>query len=435
MSRRLIALLIAALAGLTACGRANTNTHPAAGGYLIFLEGGFSNNAETVKVLDTGSGAVVRELPIGTPASDWSRYYLVTQLNGSAQLKAIDPASGATIAQTAIPAGYRLPNFASHGPSAGISPNGQWLALTQKFPSPSGGGQGGGASMTTDFLVGSSSLKESFKTIHVNGDFVFDALSNDGNSLYLIQKMIEPNHYRVRLYDVAANYLNPQPVADKREPNEPMNGIRGDSAADPTGNHVYTVYIRAAGPFIHALPLGQPFAWCIDLPASTHANDMEKQFQWALAISHDGTTLYAANAALQTVAVMTTGDAPQMVRTGTVALNHSQNVLGGLAIRAEAKGPRIGGAALSPDGRTLYSFADRGVVAIDTTTLKVRSRYLDPWQPDTMRMSSDGQWLYVAESSENKLWQIDPVTGSAVEVKGVANPWALLWAQPKSLAP
>src|ERR1700737_320958 len=111
MSRRLIALLIVAVSILTACGRANA-TKPAAAGYLLFLEAGYSNNGETVKVLDSGTGTVGRELPIGTPPADWSRYYLVTSLTGGAQLKAIDPASGRTIAQTRIPAGYSLPNIA-----------------------------------------------------------------------------------------------------------------------------------------------------------------------------------------------------------------------------------------------------------------------------------------------------------------------------------
>ena len=430
MSRRLIALLILTVSILAACGRASA-THPAASGYLIFLEAGYSSGGETVKVLDSGTGTVVRELPIGTPASDWSRYYIVSQLPGSAQLKAIDPASGRTIAQTAIPGGYTLPNLAFQGPTGGLSPNGQWLALTKNSPSPSGEGQGGGASITTNFLVGSSALTDSFKAIHVNGDFVFDALSNDGQSLYLIQKMGDPNHYQVRLYDVGAGSLMPQVVVDKREPNEPMNGIRGDSAADPAGNYVYTVYIRQAGPFIHALPLDHsPIAWCVDLP-STAANDMEKQFHWALAVSPDGGSVYAANASLGTVAVMTTGQPPKIVRTAPVALGHTGDLFAGLITNAEAKGPQIGGAALSPDGRTLFSFADRGVVAIDTATLKVRARYLDPWQPDTMRLSSDGKWLYVAEQGESKLWQIDPINGAVAEITGVTHPWALLWAQPK----
>jgi hypothetical protein len=425
MSRRLIALLILTMSVLAACGRASS-THPAAGGYRIFLESGFSNNTETVKVLDAGTGTVERELPLGTPAPDWSRYYTVSQLAGGARLMALDPASGQTRAQVTVPAGYSLPNIAFQGPTAGISPNGLWLALTSQDQASSG-------ATTTNFLVGASSLSDSFKTIHVVGDYVFDALSNDGKSLYLIQKMTDPNHYRVRLYDVGAGSLLPQVIADKRESNEPMNGIRGDSAADATGSYVYTVYIRQAGPFIHALPLGQQFAWCIDLPSKA-PNDMEKQFHWALAVSRDGGSVFAANAALGTVSVMTTGQPPKIVHTAPVALNFPPpqgEGQGGGVINAEAKGARIGGAALSADGRTLFTFADHGVVAIDTTTLKVRARYLESFQPETMRLSSDGRWLYVAQSGDSKLWQVDPITGAVTEVNGVTNPWALLWAQPK----
>ncbi|HKV30289.1 MAG TPA: hypothetical protein VJT14_04650 [Candidatus Dormibacteraeota bacterium] len=425
MSRRLIGLLILTVSILAACGRASSS-HPATGGYRIFIESGFSNNAETVKVLDAGTGTVERELPLGTPAPDWSRYYTVSQLAGGARLMALDPASGATLALVTVPAGYTLPNIAFQGPTAGLSPNGDWLTLTDNGRATTG-------KLVTSFLVGPSSLSGSFKTVHLDGAFSFDALSNDGNSLYLIQRMGDPTHYQVRLYDVRSGSLIPQVIVDKRESNEPMNGIRGDSVVDPTGDHVYTVYIREAGPFIHALPLDQQFAWCVDLPSKA-PNDMEKQFHWALAVSRDGGSVYAANASLGTVAVMTTGQPPKIVQTAPVALNFSPpqgEGQGGGVISAEAKGPRIGGAALSADGRTLYSFADHGVVAIDTATLKVRARYLESFQPETMRLSSDGRWLYVAESGDSKLWQIDPATGAVAEVKGVTNPWALLWAQPE----
>ena len=145
----------------------------------------------------------------------------------------------------------------------------------------------------------------------------------------------------------------------------------------------------------------------------------------------ENTLIVARNEYKYLAEVETPGVPPTIVRTASVAMNFPPRQGGGLVTDAEAKGPRIGGAALSSDGRTLYSFADRGVVAIDTATLKVRAHYLDPWQPDTMRLSSDGKWLYVAESSESKLWQIDPATGAVAELKSVANPWALLWAQPK----
>lgn len=421
MSRRLIALVIIAVSTLTACGRA-ASTHPAAGGYLIFLEGGFSNSGETVKVVDSGTGAVTRELPIGTANADWSRYYIVSTLPGGTQLKAIDPASGRTIAQTTIADGYSLPNIGFHGPTAGLSPNGQWLALTSQ--------RRVAGAITTNFLVGSSALSGSFKTIHLDGDFVFDALSNNGQRLYLIQRMSDARHYRVRLYDLAAGWLLPQPVVDKREPNEPMTGIRGDSAADPAGNHVYTVYARDTGPFIHALSLEQPFAFCVDLPKGA-AGNMEQQFHWSLAITQDGSTVYAVNGALGKVSLIKTAGTPAIVRTAPVALRHSTDFLGGLVTNADAKGPILGGAALSTDSATLFTFGETGVLAIDGTTLKVRARYLDPMIPDSMRLSSDGKWLYVAEAGENMLWQIDPVTGAVAEIKGVRNPWALLWAEPK----
>ncbi|TMG30807.1 MAG: hypothetical protein E6H93_08060, partial [Chloroflexi bacterium] len=101
-SRRLLALLIVAAAGLTACGR-YAPAPTAAAGYRLFLEEGY-NGAQQVTVLDSG-GAVERRLPIGTPAPDWSRYYTVTPLGASARLTALDPASGKTLGQATIPAG------------------------------------------------------------------------------------------------------------------------------------------------------------------------------------------------------------------------------------------------------------------------------------------------------------------------------------------
>jgi hypothetical protein len=415
MSRRLLALLIVAVAGLTACGR--YATAPAAAGYRLFLHEGFTGN-EQVTVVDSGTGAIERQLPIGTPAADWSRYYVVTHLTYSERLSALDPGTGRTLAQTSIPVGYQLPNL-GQGPTAGLSPSGQWLVLTR---------QGGGA---TSFLVGASSLSQPFTAVQLTGDFTFDAVSNDGQSLYLIQKMGDPNHYQVRLYDLASQSLAVQPIADKRQPSEPMNGIRGDSVADPHGNYVFTVYARSNGPFIHALPLGQPLAWCLDLPVRNRAN-LEEQFQWSLATTPGGSLIYAVNGSSGFIAEIAPDQLPSLRRTGQLsAINATPGPLDGLVMNTEAKGARIGGAALSADTRTLFTFGATGVLAIDTGTLKVRAHYLDPFQPDTMRLSADGRWLYVAETGESKLWQVDPVTGAAAEVKGGTNPWALLWAEPK----
>jgi len=418
MSRRLLGLLIIAVAGLTACGR-YASALPAAAGYRIFLEQGY-NGSDEVTVLDSGTGAVERQLPIGTPAPDWSRYYTVTQHGGSATLTALDPASGRTLAQATIPTGYTLPSPAFQGPTAGVSPNGQWLVLTRQTGNLS------------SFLVGATSLQSPFKTAQLNGDFSYDALSNDGQSLYLIQKMGDPNQYQVRLYDVASRSLLEQPVVDKREASEPMTGIRGDSVPDPQGSYVFTVYARSNGPFIHALPLiGQPWAWCLDLPAK-NASDIEEQFHWSLAINRDGTLVYAVNASSGLIAEIAPDKLPSLRRTGQVAVNATPGFFAGLVTNADAKGARIGGAALSADGRTLFALGATGIVAIDVGTLKVRYRILDGQSGDSIRLGADGQWLYAAGGAASQLWQIDPKTGAvAGAIKGSTNPWALLWAEPK----
>jgi len=70
-------------------------------------------------------------------------------------------------------------------------------------------------------------------------------------------------------------------------------------------------------------------------------------------------------------------------------------------------------------------------VAIDTATLKVHVRILNGETVDSIRLSSDGRWLYAAGAENSDLWQIDPETGTVRgQVKGVTQPWAQLWAEP-----
>jgi len=423
MSRRLIALLLVSFAALTACGRFSA-THPAAAGYRIFMQEGFNGGSERITVRDSSGGALERELPLGTPAPDWSRYYTVMPVASTARLMALDPSSGRTIAQATIPRGYHLPSLGYQGPTAGLSPNGQWLALTDNGSAVTG-------KLVTSFLIGPSSLSSSFKTVRVAGDFSFDAISDTGQSLYLIQKIGDPNHYQVRLLDVASGTLVEHPVVDKRDSGEPMNGIRGDSVADSQGQYVFTVYARQAGPFIHALPLDQPYAWCIDLPAKS-ASDLEEQFHWSLAFNQQRSVLYAVNSSSGRIAEITPASVPQVERTGQLALNPSPSLMAAVGTEADAKGARIGGAVVSADGLTLFALSSTGIVAIDTASLKVRLRILDGASVDSLRLSSDGQWLYAAGTASSKIWQINPSTGAvAGEIAGSTNPWALLWAAPK----
>jgi sugar lactone lactonase YvrE len=236
------------------------------------------------------------------------------------------------------------------------------------------------------------------------------------------------------LYNVSSKSLAPRPIVDKREANEPMNGVRGDSVADTRGSYVFTVYARAEGPFVHALPLQQPFAWCVDLPAQAGAS-LEDQFHWSLAMSNDGTAIYAVNATTGQIAQLSTSGSPNppvVSRVGKLPLGSQTSLLSLFATDADAKGAPLGGAALSSDGRTLFAAGNPGVLAIDTSTLKVRARYLPDDNIPSIRLSADGKWLYAADPGVNTVWQLDPASGTVKgQIKNIDSPWAVLWVAPR----
>src|SRR5437762_1545643 len=98
--------------------------------------------------------------------------------------------------------------------------------------------------------------------------------------------------------------------------------------------------IDLAGPFIHALSLDAPIAFCLDLPGSGYAED-GSAMQWSLALSPGGSTVYAANLASGEVATVgIAGGAPQIVHKAHIALTTST---GGLIKNVEAK--ELGGNA------------------------------------------------------------------------------------------
>ena len=156
---------------------------------------------------------------------------------------------------------------------------------------------------------------------------------------------------------------------------------------------------------------------------------MEEQFHWSLAITHDGSRLYAVNGVSGLISEMNTGTLPKAGRTGQLAVAPRSTGPGWPVTDAEAKGEAIGGAWLSVDERTLFALAGLGVVAVDTSTLKTRAHYLDGHAIASIRLSADGAWLYAAEPGANTVWQINAKTGTiAGAVKGMTNPWAILWA-------
>src|SRR5438046_10364215 len=111
------------------------------------------------------------------------------------------------------------------------------------------------------------------------------------------------------------------------------------------------MYVRDhAGPFIHALSLEGPIAFCLDLPGSGYAED-GSAMQWSLALSPGGSTVYAANLASGEVATVgIAGGAPQIVHQAHLVPATSA---GGLIKHVEAKEVRANAAVVRLGGSPL----------------------------------------------------------------------------------
>src|SRR5262249_33428094 len=153
-----------------------------------------------------------------------------------------------------------------------------------------------------------------------------------------------------------------------------MTGLRLSGVPSRGGHWLFSMYVRHdESPFVHALSLDGPFAFCLDLPGAGY------EMGWSLALNSDGSKLYAVNPTSGTVAEMSTGanDAPAVIRTARFQA---------------APGDGGAGAALVI-GKTVVAGGPRGLVWIDTTNLRMTGRSLDGWHVAGVGMSPDGKSL------------------------------------------
>lgn len=116
----------------------------------------------------------------------------------------------------------------------------------------------------------------------------FDALN--GRNLILIQDL--RNGYKVRLYNLATNTLQPQALKD---PNESalIQGIPFERVSSPDGRYLFTLYIDGNGnAMIHELDTAAGHAYCIDLPGN---GQFDAATTWAIVPSRDNSTVWAVS--------------------------------------------------------------------------------------------------------------------------------------------
>ncbi len=408
---------------LTGCATTSSVSTAAAqtSGYVLYARNAQLANAP-LDVIDAATGRVEQSLPVGTPSPDWSRLYAVKHDNRRTSLQAIDVHTAQVVSQVSFDGWFDLPIADPSGMTGGLSPNGKWLALRSVAQT-----------RETSFMLVSTSFDQHPRRVVLPGDFDFDAMSNDGQRLYLIESLaaVQPGHYRVRRYDVALGGLQPQVIVDKREiASASMTGTRISGVFAPDGGWQYSLYINEkTGAFVHALNLDQTFAWCIDLPLG---GTRDEQMMWSLAIKKDGRELFAVNPTLGKVArIDVTSDGPSNEVSSASSFNPTPltSQKPGPLVDAVAKGVQIGSAALAMNDRILVATGSTGTVSIDVPALTLDRPLLSDPGIESVVMSDDGAALYASSWGGPAILEVDPASGVKRDVLHTNTAWILVRAE------
>jgi hypothetical protein len=400
MSMRTVVGLVTFGLLLAGCGTPQQGPQAGTGSKLyeaVWLDGG-----QYVSVIDSRSHAIERRLPMGTPANDWKHLYSIL---GSSLIDT-DPMTGDTLNTLLLHGAFNLPAATSTGLPGGLSPAGRWLVV-----------QGHDVTGTHMLLIDTRTFMATDR-IELPGRFNFDAISDDGQRLYLIQ-YLNGREYYVRLFDTVTNQLDANIVVDKADGSQAMQGLRLSGIATPGGGMLFSMYVRQNdGPFIHALNLSGPFAFCLDLPGGGYTQG-RSEMQWSLAMNSSGSKLYAINGATGVVAEVDTTSQynPHVLRTAHIG------TLGSGAVGS-------GASVLTPDGNALVTAGSSGLLWVDTSTLKVRMESLSEWHISSLALSPDGKTLYamtdvgqvaqVSAASGEVTSRFDPAAGRPIALMRVA---------------
>ena len=204
----------------------------------------------------------------GVRSADGSVSWVTARARHGTVLEKLD-ARKATILRTSFLDGrFTIPVVALDGTPAGLSHVSTTLVLiTPRASFP--------RKRTRLAIVDTATMRAHPLTLR--GDFSFDAVSPDGQTLYLINYVDprDPTKYHVRALDASSGRLLAKPIVDPHESDEDMSGYPATRATSADGRWHYTLYDAMGGePFIHALDSVGRTARCIDLPLDTRHTDL-----------------------------------------------------------------------------------------------------------------------------------------------------------------
>ena len=360
----------------------------------------YVSTATGMSIVDATTDALVASLPPGTLLADRTRYWTV-ESGDRTTVRGLDPATGAE--QTAFGLDGRWSVPATYGPApSGISANGKWLVLVAPPHAT-------GATTVNRFAVVDLTQKRLDRVVTATGDVTFDAVSDDGRNVYLVEHLAPAPRYAVRVASFQGTALQDGILGQVKtaEP-EVMNGLYHASVAVGADWFLSLYSSPSRGPFIHALNTTQVYAQCIlnmpDVPVALRP-------AWSMLLDPKHQRLYAVNGV---------GGVVSEVDTGGLRVLRSNIDL--VPAAASLQAVPVHPAALSSDATRIYAAAGRGVLVIYTADLSVRTQFLQDRVVDSVAVSEDGQRLYIV--SAGAITRIEAATG---------RPLATLASAPRAL--
>jgi len=390
---RRLSVLLAVLV-LSACGSLKQETSQVASQpahELLYVA-----TATGMSVVDATTDSLVAALPLGTLLPDRSRYWTVDP-GDHTTVRGIDPATG--VDQTSFTLDGRWSVPASYGPApSGLSANGKWMVLVAPPHTT-------GATMVNRFAVVDLAHGRLDRVVTADGDVGFDAVSDNGQNVYLVEHLVPAPHYAVRVASFNGAGLQDGVLGQiKTAEPEVMNGLYHASVAVGSDWFLSLYSNPGRGPFIHALNTTQLYAQCIlnmpDVPAALRP-------AWSMLLDAKRDRLYAVNGA---------GGVVSEINTSALVVLRSSIELAPTA--ASLLDAPVHPAALSADGTRIYAAAEHGVMVIYTGDLSVRARYLTDRLVDSVALSDDGQRLYVV--SGGTITKVEAATGRPLGTLGAA---------------
>ena len=381
-----LVILAAAAAALAGCGE--QAAAPAAPGDLVLLRAG----AERTLALGAGSP---RALPAGQPAAGWRSLYTATPTRRRHHRRARRRAPrGARWARCAFPGAGRCPATVIGGAPDAATADGRDARPRAR-----------GRARDT-LRPGRRVAAPGAAHVTLPGRFAFDAIAPDARRMFLIEQR-PGGHYLVRDYDLAARRAAcPAPSSTSARPDEPMEGRPVARATPAAGPWVYTLYRKAAGPFVHALNT-EGFALCLDLPAAARSGPAAAG-EWGLVLGPgDGDALRRQPRA----------------RPRRRDRRREPGVRAHGAGSPAARSARRRGWRSRPTAGTLYVPTAGGVVAVDTSAMQVRRTLLPGHRVSAVVAS--GRRLYAQDGA---VVALDAASGAVLQRTPTSAPPAALAA-------